>query len=199
MINSRGQEMKHFVETIEIIFDEFFKIEKAVVGYEMFDGKMGKPLTRYIIRRGDSVGIIASLKSTGSNERIVLVNQFRYPAVREGCDGFLWEIPAGMLNKGENPEETAIRELEEETGLKCRSVEEIARFFLSPGAMDEMMYVFLAKIDDMSALKDVGGMDDEDEYTLVRTFTREEIVSMVGRREIIDAKTIASLMYYFNR
>ncbi|RKX98998.1 MAG: hypothetical protein DRP54_07855 [Spirochaetes bacterium] len=190
--------MKHEVHSREIIFNEFFKIEKAVVGYEMFDGKMGQPLTRYIIRRGDSVGIVAVIDEDGL-EKVVLVNQFRYPAVREGCDGYLWEIPAGMLNKGENPEETAIRELEEETGLKCNDVREIARFFLSPGAMDEMMYVYLAIIKDKKGIKEVGGIKHEDEYTLVKTFTEDEIVKMIGERKIIDAKTIASLMYYFNR
>ena len=59
---------------------------------------MGDEQTRYVVRRGNSVGVIPECMKTG---KIVLVQQFRYPAVGAGRGGYLWEIPAGMIAGGE--------------------------------------------------------------------------------------------------
>ena len=112
--------MKCEILSSEIIFHEFLKVEKTSVRWEKFEGGMGSAGTRYVVRRGDSVGVVPVCSENG---RIILVNQFRFPAVRSESDGYLWEIPAGMVDGDEDTVQTATRELFEEIGLQTDIVQ----------------------------------------------------------------------------
>jgi nudix-type nucleoside diphosphatase (YffH/AdpP family) len=180
--------------TSDTVFDEYVKIEKTAVRWERFGGGMGETSTRYVVRRGDSVGIVPVCMNSG---RIVLVKQFRFAALRADEDGFLWEIPAGMLDRGEEPMETAARELYEEIGLNAERFERLISYYLSPGLLDEKMHLFLARIADCRKLNEAGGNPDENEDLLIRSFDRGEILDMIAGQEIEDAKTIAGLLHYF--
>ena len=180
----------------EIIFHEFFKIEKTRVAWEQFDGTMGTEQNRYVIRRGDSVGIIPVCES---NNRIILIKQFRYPAAGKYRDGYLWEIPAGMADGREDPSETAKRELLEEIGVETDEVVPLISFFLSPGALDEFFHLFYTVVPDNHELVSTGGNKQEHENLKIAMFERKEILNMMGRNDIVDAKTIASLLYFFSR
>ena len=184
--------MNYRVIDKKIIFNEFFKIEKATVSWRRSDGKLGRGVTRYVVRRGDSVGIIPMCP-----DGVILVRQFRYPAARKEIDPYLWEIPAGMIDKGEKPEVTAKRELKEEIGVESSKIMPLISFFLSPGALDEMFHLFYAPIDECKEIVQVGGVEEEEEDLEVKKFNREEIMEMIQSGRIIDSKTIASLMYYF--
>jgi len=186
--------VKQEILSSETVFDEYIRIEKAVLRWERFSGELGKKSTRYVVRRGDSVGIVPVFRDSG---RIVLVKQFRYPAVREAEDGFLWEMPAGMLDPGEEPLQTASRELFEEIGLRAEQVEPLISYYLSPGVLDEKMHLFIARIVENRKPDCTGGNPEENEDLLIRSFDREEILNMIAGHEIEDAKTIAGLLYYF--
>jgi nudix-type nucleoside diphosphatase (YffH/AdpP family) len=177
-----------------MVFDEYIRIEKAVIRWERFGGGMGEASTRYAVRRGDSVGIVPVCMESG---RIVLVKQFRFPTLRGDEDGFIWEIPAGMLDRGEQPVETAARELYEEIGLRAEKVEPLISYYLSPGLLDEKIHLFLARIVDCRKLGSSGGNPEENEDLLIRPFDRGEILDMIAGQEIEDAKTIAGLLHYF--
>ena len=184
--------MLYHLKDKKIIFNEFFEIEKATVSWQRSSGKMGRSVTRYVIRRGDSVGIIPICP-----DGIILVRQFRYPAAKEGVDPYLWEIPAGMVDKGEKPEVTAKRELKEEIGVISSEIIPLISFFLSPGALDEMFHLYYTRINDCGEIVQVGGVEEEEEDLEVKKFDRSQIIKMIQNGEIIDSKTIASLMYYF--
>jgi nudix-type nucleoside diphosphatase (YffH/AdpP family) len=186
--------MKYTVQSSQIIFHEFFKIERTHVMWEQFDGSMGKEVTRYAIRRGDSVGIIPVCESTGN---ILLIKQFRYPAAGSSCDGFLWEIPAGMIGKNEDPLTTAKRELLEEIGVETDNLMPLISFFLSPGALDERFHLFYATIPDCSQIDEIGGNKHEHENLKIKAFERSKLCEMIKSNEIADAKTIASILFYF--
>jgi len=186
--------VKREILSSETVFDEYIRIEKAVLRWEQFSGEMGKKSTRYVVRRGDSVGIVPVFEDS---RRIILVKQFRYPAVREAENGFLWEIPAGMLDPGEEPLQTASRELFEEIGLRAAQVEPLISYYLSPGLLDEKMHLFVARIVENRKLDCTGGNPEENEDLLIRSFDRGEILNMIAGHEIEDAKTIAGLLYYF--
>jgi ADP-ribose pyrophosphatase len=179
-----------------VIFDEFFRIEKAQVSWERWDGSMGKVVTRYVVRRGDSVGIIPVREDTGE---IALVRQFRYPACGRGGDGYLWEIPAGMLGSQEDREKAARRELEEEIGVEPAHLQYLMSFFLSPGAIDERFHLFLANMPEGPETGSVGGNREEEEDLLIGLFDKQRLFSMMEGGQIIDAKTIASILFYFSR
>ena len=145
----------------------------------------GIEVEREVVRH---VGAAVILAITGE-QRLVLVRQFRY-AVGE----FLWEIAAGHIAPGETPEETARRELVEETGFFPQHLEKLSAFYPSPGFSDETMHLFLA-----TDLEQRSPCPEEDESIEVGFFTMEEILSMVSRAEIRDGKTLLGLMLLKNR
>jgi len=187
--------MKFCVQSSEIVFHDFFKIERGRVVWEQFDGTMGEEQTRYVIRRGDSVGIIPVCEK---EDKIVLIKQFRYPAAGKGFDGYLWEIPAGMVDKNEDPAQTARRELFEEIGIDIKDVSPLISFFLSPGALDERFHLFCAHIPDCVQVGLIGGNKDEKENLMIGLFEKGELLDMIKKNEIVDGKTIASLLFYFS-
>jgi ADP-ribose pyrophosphatase len=177
-----------------MIFHEFFKIERAMVKWEQFDGTMGENRKRYVIRRGNSVGIIPVCDG---GESIILIKQFRYAAARGDLDGFLWEVPAGMVDADEEPMETAKRELLEEIGVEGEDFTPLISFFLSPGALDERFYLFQTNVPDSVNISPVGGNPYEHENLKIQKFRKYEIFEMIKKCRIVDAKTIASLLYFF--
>lgn len=186
--------MKYEARGKKLIFSEFFRIERCRVRWEQFDGKMGDFQTRYAVRRGDSVGIIPVLET-----EVVLVRQFRYPAAGKGFDGYLWEIPAGMVREGEDIRATAARELREEIGVETREVKPVLSFYLSPGALDEKFHLFQADLPAGIRIGAVGGNVLEHENLMVKAFPFPVLLSMIEKSEIIDAKTIAALLYFLLR
>jgi ADP-ribose pyrophosphatase len=118
--------------------------------------------------------------------RVVLIRNFRH-TVHEA----LWELPAGTLEKGEDPALCAARELTEETGYTAAQVEALGWFFTSPGVLTEKMYVFLA-----SGL--VAGRQklEDNERIEVHPLSFQTVRRMILENQIVDAKTVATLLKY---
>lgn len=116
-----------------------------------------------------------------------MVKQFRKPLERA-----IVEIPAGKLEKGEEPEYTALRELEEETGYTAKKLTKITAFYTSPGFADEIVHVFLAE--ELSVLEEKRALD-EDEFVEVMEVTLEDALKLVESREVYDAKTAYAIQY----
>jgi ADP-ribose pyrophosphatase len=125
-------------------------------------------------------------------KRILLVRQYRLPARQ-----YLWELPAGTVDPGEKPLQTARRELKEETGLRARSMVKLAEFYPSPGFLTEKMTIYLAT---GLIAGEATPMDDERIET--KWFPAKEIDRMIEAGKIQDAKTnIGFLRWkrYFSR
>ncbi len=141
----------------------------------------GKPKTREIVRHPGACVIVPLL----DDGRVCLIRNWRI-AVNET----LIELPAGTLEPPEPPEKTAERELIEETGYRAKSIEFLHAFYLSPGILDEKMYLYLAT--GLTAGETALEEGEEIENWLVPL---EEAVEMVYRGEIKDAKTIVGLLW----
>jgi ADP-ribose pyrophosphatase len=115
---------------------------------------------------------------------VVLVRQYRHPAVR-----YLLELPAGTLDDGERPEAGAARELEEELGLHAERLDKLTEFFVSPGFLEEKMWVYLA-----TGLTAGKPHPDEDEVLDIVRLPIGDALEMITSGEIQDAKTIIGLM-----
>ena len=115
---------------------------------------------------------------------IALVRQYRHPAVK-----YLLEAPAGTLDHGETPEEGAARELQEELGYVAGNLEKLSEFFVSPGFLEEKMWVYLA-----TDLTETKQQLDEDEIVEVVRMPFGQALSMITTGEIEDAKTIIGVM-----
>ena len=117
------------------------------------------------------------------NGDVALVRQWRYPLGR-----YSLEICAGRIEPGQNPEETAARELEEELGLRAHKLERIAEFNVAPGYCEERIYVYLATELETSAQN----LDDDEEIDIVR-MPLASALEHVRSGEIDDAKSIVGL------
>ena len=115
---------------------------------------------------------------------IALVRQYRHPAVK-----YLLEAPAGTLNDGEAPEEGAARELEEELGQVAGKLEKLSEFFVSPGFLEEKMWIYLA-----TDLRETKQQLEDDEIVEVVRIPFGQALSMITTGEIEDAKTIIGVM-----
>lgn len=150
------------------------------VGVRMPDGRV---VTRDFVHYGGAV-IILPVLADGS---IALIRNYRF-AVEET----LYELPAGMLEAGEDPAAGAARELTEETGYTAGRLVELGRFFTGPGTCDERMHAFLAT--DLTA-----GPQALEVYEQIEPEVRPagEVRAMVRDGRIHDAKTIAALALYW--
>ena len=136
--------------------------------------------TREVVHHRGSAVILPAF----DDGTIALVRQYRHPAVR-----YLLELPAGTLNDHEPPEKGAARELEEELGLVAGKLEKLSEFFISPGFLQEKMWLYLA-----TDLTETQQRLEDDEMIEVVRLPIERALQMVTDGEIEDAKTIIGLM-----
>lgn len=171
------------LEEITLRSEEIFSgkiISLHLQDVELPNGKRGK---REIVKHPGAVAILAIT----NNNKVVMVEQYR-----KALERTIVEIPAGKLEKGEEPAFCARRELEEETGYECESLELLTTFYTSPGFADEIIHVYLAsgltKKENAAAL-------DEDEFVNLMELTLEEAEQFVEEQKIFDAKTIFAVQY----
>lgn len=143
---------------------------------------MEKLQTREVVSHGPSAVILAHDPARG----ILFVRQYRHAVGRH-----LWELPAGGFNPGEQPRLAARRELREETGYFARKWKLIARFFPSPGFLDEEMYLFLAE-----ELSEGDPQVEEDEHIEVAWFSFDAIAKMLNTGTLSDGKTLAAFALF---
>ncbi|MEO5799173.1 MAG: NUDIX hydrolase [Gemmatimonadales bacterium] len=117
--------------------------------------------------------------------RILLIRQFRH-----ATGGDLWEIPAGRRDKDEHPDQTAHRELAEETGYRCERLEKLTQIWTTPGFTDEVIHLYLAAglIPGADAL-------EADEVLAVHQLRWSEVLEMVHSGVITDCKTLTAVLY----
>lgn len=141
----------------------------------------GEIVYRDIIKHPGATAIIPFI----DKENVVLVKQFR-----KAINKVQLEIPAGKMEKGEDPLECAKRELEEETGYKAGKMTYLGNIATAPGFCDEIIHIF--KADDLT-LGNKGG--DDDEFIELEIISLDEMKNRIKSGEIIDTKTISSLAY----
>jgi ADP-ribose pyrophosphatase len=176
----------------ERLLDGFFKVDRARVRYERYDGQMSAPHTREVFERGDTVALLLYDRA---QREVVLVQQFRYPAHVRGGPGWLWEIIAGVQEEGRAAEDVARSEALEEAGYRLETLRAVLRFYASPGGSSECKTLFLAAVTPAQRVEPGGGLLKESEDILVRAFPLDEALAMVEDGRIMDAKTIIALYY----
>lgn len=130
----------------------------------------------------------AAIVPVDDDGSIILVKQYRHPMGEE-----VYEIPAGIVEKGEDPLLCAERELQEETSYKCSNLKFICKMASSVGFCNEMIYIYSAEKLEKGAFN-----FDEDEFIEVYRFKPEVILDMIKNGEIYDSKTIAGVLGYLN-
>jgi len=147
----------------------------------------GKPSERDVIRHNGSVVILAIDSSKSKkNPWIVIERQYRHAA-----NQFLWELPAGKLEAGEDPLLGAQRELAEETGYHAKKWKPLVEYYASPGFLGESMKVFLAE--GLQAGDAHPEADEDIEFRLVKL---SEVLKMIEKGAILDGKTLTSVLLF---
>ncbi len=168
------------------------KTEKTIVSQTVFDGRVirvkhdrvlcpnGQESMREIVEHRGGVAVLARTEA----DEIYLVRQYRYALGEE-----LWEIPAGKLEEGEEPEAAIRRELEEEIGAVAGRLRSLGYIIPTCGYCSEKIHLFLAE-----ELTYTATHPDPDEFLDIMRLPRTEVLERCRRGEIRDAKTICALM-----
>jgi ADP-ribose pyrophosphatase len=142
----------------------------------------GFKIDRAIVRHGGSAVMLA----VDDRDRVLLVKQFRLPAEKD-----LWEIPAGRLDPGEKPLQTAKRELLEETGYSAKKWKKLAAYWPSPGYVSEKMHLFLA-----TDLTEGKATPMDDERIEIQWFKKKELAKLIREGKIEDGKTLLAFLLW---
>ncbi len=168
------------------IFTNVFKIDMALIK----DNKRGGTYNRLRVDRPDASAILIFNEET---EKVILVKQFRYPVVHH-AKGEILEVVAGIIDSGETPEQTAIREAKEEAGYKIKpdQVHFSIESYSAPGYSTERVFLCLAIVTNSDKVSNGGGLSSEHENIKVVELSILEFFEMISKNEIKDAKTILS-------
>ena len=168
--------------------------EKTLSSEMLYEGKIlnlrrdkvtvrgGRTSYREIVEHSGGVVMLGITK----DGRIPMIRQYRKPAEQT-----MLELPAGKLEKGEDPAEAALRELKEETGYTAASIRKVSEFYTTVGYSEEILHVFFA--DDLQE-----GDTDFDESESIETilYLPEQLYKLIDAGEINDGKTLVALLLY---
>jgi ADP-ribose pyrophosphatase len=146
-----------------------------------------KPVRRDVIRHNGSVVILAVDDSKRKKDPLIVIErQYRHAAGQ-----YLYEVPAGKMDEGEDRLAAAKRELIEETGFRAKKWSKLTRYFASPGFLGEWMQVFVAE-----GLTAGEAQPEPDENLEIYLVPLSEVLRLVDAGEIRDGKTLVSVMLY---
>ena len=154
---------------------------KIVQLYEYSLTVEGRKVRREIIKHPGAAAILAF----DEKDKIILIRQHRFPL------GYILEIPAGTLEKGETPKRCALREIQEETGYKAKRMTHLITYHPSVGYNTEAIHCFVA-----SGLTQVKRKLDTDEFITVKKMELSKLLKMIKMGKVIDSKTICAVMVY---
>jgi len=145
--------------------------------------------------RPDSVTVLLVEEQ---KEKLLLTKQFRLPTFLNGNDtGYLLETCAGLIDVGETPEETAHREVEEETGYEIKELTKVGGVYTSAGGLTEFLHLYTARYESDENHESYGGLKEEGEEIKLVELGFEEARAKLLSGEINDAKTMILLQHFF--
>ena len=179
------------IQQTDLLSDDWYLLNKVSFDFLRKDGKWVTQ-KREVYNRGNGAGILLYNKE---QKTIILTRQFRLPAYLNGSEtGMIIEVCAGMLDQ-DHPEQCIIRETEEETGYRIKSVQKIMEAYMSPGAITEILHLFIGEYDASMKVHDGGGLEHEQEEIEIIEMIFYDAYQMIATGEIKDAKTILLLQY----
>lgn len=146
----------------------------------------GVTLDLEIVRHPGAAAVVPLLSEpTSPDPFVLLIEQYRYAA-----GGKIWEIPAGVLEEGETPEDAARRELLEEAGATAERFEHLTTIYTTPGFTDEQIHLFVA-----TGIRAGEPTPQGDEFIRVEARPISHVLAMIRDGDIVDAKSIVALLY----
>ena len=139
-----------------------------------------------MIRHSGASAIVPFLSDPlGDDPQLLLIRQYRYAA-----SGYLYEIPAGRLEPGEDPAECAKRELHEETGCRAEKFDFLTTMYTTPGFTDERIHLYMA-----TGLERGETAHEADEFMTIEAVTLSAALQLIQKGEINDGKTVVGILF----
>ena len=175
------------------IHNGFFKMNEITLKYKKYDGSWSNEIKRELF---GGAQVSAVLPYDPENKKIVLIQQFRPGTISRDSNNYLDEIVAGIIDPGETPKDTAIRECLEETGCKVKNLRSIQGYFPAPGSSESFYHLFLAEV--IAPNKEaIRGLENENEDILVKSYTFEQVKEKMEKNEILNGLTLIALQWFF--
>jgi ADP-ribose pyrophosphatase len=175
------------------VYQGFFKIKKFLLSHQLFRGGQSRILMRELFCRGTSVGV---LLYDPHSDRVGLAKQFRIGCLENETGPWVWEVIAGINDKNETAEQSALREVAEESGIVITQANlvPICNYYSSPGGTDERLQLFCA-ITTLAETEIVSGLEQEAEDILFKTLAYPEVINAMLDHKINNAATIIALQW----
>lgn len=173
-----------------VLSNRYYKFSDFEFNYD--NGEVQETQRREVFDRGNGAAVLLYNRNKNT---VILIEQFRLPTYLNGNEtGMLIEACAGTMDE-DNPEMTVIREAQEETGYHIDQVEKAFETYMSPGAVTEILYLYIASYSDDMKKSKGGGLDSEHEHIDTLEVDFQTALSWVKSGKIKDAKTILLLQF----
>lgn len=177
-----------------VLYQGMFRLSKYTFRHRLFNGGWTESFEREVFERSSAVAI---LPYDPLLDRVILIEQFRAGSLADPESPWLIEIPAGVIEPNENPDEVAHRETMEEAGCTLLELQPIFQYFVSPGASNEFLHLYYGRVD-ASAIDGVHGLKDENEDIRVLNISSDEAFDLMNQGKIKNAPTLIALMWLEN-
>lgn len=179
------------IKQTDLLSDNWYILNKVTFDYQKKDNTWVTQ-KREVYDRGNGAAI---LLYNSQKKSVILTRQFRLPTYLNGNEsGMMIEVCAGLLDQ-DNPEQCIIRETEEETGYRITKVDKVMETYMSPGAVTEILYLFVGEYNESMKVSEGGGVEHEEENIDVLEMSYDEAYAMIESGKIKDAKTILLLQH----
>ncbi|RED51000.1 NUDIX domain-containing protein [Aestuariispira insulae] len=176
----------------ETRFKGYFQVDEYTLRHRKYDGSFSDPIKREIFERGHAV---VCLPYDPVRDEVVLIEQFRpgaYASGREDC--WLVETIAGIIEKGESPEDVAKREAFEEAGCEISDLVEAGNFMPSAGGCSEENVLFIARCD-ARTISGHHGLDDEGEDIRAFTLAFDQALEAAIQGKLVNMSLVTALFW----
>lgn len=193
-------EIQHFSQQdIEILgeqtlYEGFFTLKRIQFKHKLFAGGQSGVVTRELLIKGAASAVIAY---DPKEDSVILVEQVRIGAAyhpESNRSPWLLELIAGMVEKGEKPEEVALRESEEEAGIQVKNLTHCLSVWDSPGGIVERIHLFAGEVDSSQA-KGIHGLAEENEDIRVQVIKREQAYQWMCEGKIDNGIAVIGLQW----
>ncbi|MEM8803701.1 MAG: NUDIX hydrolase, partial [Pseudomonadota bacterium] len=174
-------------------YTDYFAVREDMLRFPHFSGSKSSEVKRASFMGGDAVTILPYDPKARS---VLLVRQFRHgPFARGDANPWTLEPAAGRIDPGESPEDSARRELQEETGANAEALHFVARYYPSPGAYSEFLYSYVGIADLSGKDQSVSGLADEAEDIMSHVLSLDDAMRLVETGEVNTGPLILSLQW----